>query len=62
MSAVIPFILERTAASTAATATIIQDHIDQLKQHCELLQQNNKLLEQNNELLQKLASSGGVNR
>lgn len=54
MSAVIPFILERTAARTAATATLMQEQVKDLKLHNKLLQQHNKLLEQHNKLLEEL--------
>lgn len=56
MSAVIPFTLERIAVSTTATATLVLEHLDQLKRHNELLERHNMLLERHNEVLERLAS------
>jgi hypothetical protein len=53
MSAVIPFTLERIAVSTTATASLILEHLEQLKLHNKLLAQQNKLLEQQNKLLEQ---------
>lgn len=54
MSAVIPFILERTAASTAATAILIKEQIADLKFHNELLREHNELLREHNKLLEEI--------
>jgi hypothetical protein len=56
MSAVIPFILERTAAHTAATAVLIKEQLDQLKLHNKLLKQHNAHLEVQNKLLEEIAA------
>ncbi len=56
MSAVIPFILERTAAHTAATAVLIKEQLVQLKLHNKLLKQHNAHLEVQNKLLEEIAS------
>ena len=44
MSAVIPFILERTAAGTAAAARAAQEQVELLRRQNELLEENNQLL------------------
>jgi hypothetical protein len=44
MSAVTPFILERTAAGTAAAARAAQEQVELLRRQNELLEENNQLL------------------
>jgi hypothetical protein len=44
MSAVTPFILERTAAGTAAAARAAKEQVELLRRQNELLEENNRLL------------------